>query len=151
MAAHFKLDEEETHFLAAPDGAALLFAGASGTETWIERADDAIVRIGVQSVAVATAEGGSLEVCIELNGAAAKGRDGPAPTDYRLSAGQSVEVMVKGGERLSFKAFPTAEHAMILRTVVWAADIKRPTPLPKLDSAGHPLERAAAEPAQAHS
>jgi len=55
----------------------------------------------------------------------AKGRDGPAPTDYRLSAGQSVEVMAKGGERLLFKAFPNADNAMILRTVVWAADVKR--------------------------
>jgi hypothetical protein len=150
MAAHFKLDEEETRFLAAPDGAAQLFAGASGTETWIERAEDTIVRLSVQAVAVATGEGGSLEVCIELNGAAAKGRDGPAPTDYRLSAGQSVEVMVKGGERLSFKAYPTADHAKILRTVVWAADMKRPA-TPPLDSAGHPIERSAAEPAPAHS
>src|ERR1700733_443071 len=103
MAAHFKLDEEETKFLAAPEGAAQLFAGASG------------VRLSVQAVAVATGEGGSLEVCIELNGAAAKGRDGPAPTDYRLSAGQSVEVMVKGGERLAFNAYPMGEHGKILR------------------------------------
>jgi hypothetical protein len=150
MAAHFKLDEEEAHFLAAPEGAAQLFAGASGTETWIERAEDTVVRLSVQAVAVATGEGGSLEVCIELNGAAAKGRDGPAPTDYRLSAGQSVEVMVKGGERLSFKAYPTAQNAMILRTVVWASDMKRPA-APALDSAGHSVGRAAAEPAQAHS
>jgi hypothetical protein len=101
-------------------------------------------------VAVATGEGGSLEVCIELDGAVAKGRDGPAPTDYRLSAGQSVEVMVKGGERLSFKAFPTADHAMILRTIVWAADIKPPA-VRRMDSAGHDGDGKRAEAAPAHS
>jgi hypothetical protein len=39
---------------------------------------------------------------------------------------------------------------MILRTVVWATDIKRPAQ-PALDSAGHPIESRPAEPAPARS
>jgi hypothetical protein len=136
MAAHFKLTEEDDSFLAAPQGASLLFAGASGTETWIERSQDAVVRIGVQSVAVATAAGGTLGVSIEVDGRAAKGQDGPAPIEYRLSASQSVQVLVKGGERIAFKAYPTADNAQILRTVVWASDLKSDAPA-KVDSAGH--------------
>jgi hypothetical protein len=121
--AHFKLNDDEERFLVAPHGASLLFAGASGTETWIERLEATAVRIGIQAAAVATSDGGSLGVCIEVGGAAAKGEDGPAPVEYRLRATQSVEVLVQGGERLSFKAYPTTEHAQILRAVVWAVDV----------------------------
>jgi hypothetical protein len=132
MTAHFKLNEEQNTFLSAPEGAVLLFAGASGTEAWVERAADAVVRIGIRAVAVATAEGGSLEVCIQVGENAARGRDGPAPIEYRLSASQSVDVLVRGGDRVSFKAFPTVENAQILRTVVWTSDLKQPV-TPKLD------------------
>jgi hypothetical protein len=135
MAAHFKLTDDDDRFLAAPQGASMLFAGASGTETWIERSEDAVVRIGVQSVAVATANEGTLAVCIEVGGQAAKGQDGPAPIEYRLTASQSVQVLVKGGERVAFKAYPTAENAHVLRTVVWASDLK-PGELARADSAG---------------
>jgi hypothetical protein len=128
MAAHFKLTEEDDGFLAAPQGASLLFSGASGTETWIERSEDAVVRIGIQSVAVATGAGGTLGVCIEVGDHAAKGQDGPAPIEYRLSASQSVQVLVKGGERVAFKAYPTADNAQILRTVVWASDLRSDAP-----------------------
>jgi hypothetical protein len=121
--AQFKLNDEEERFLVAPQGASLLFAGASGTETWIERLEPTAVRIGIQAAAVATSDGGSLGVCIEVGGAAAKGEDGPAPVEYRLRATQSVEVLVTPGERLAFKAYPTTEHAQILRAVVWAADL----------------------------
>src|SRR5580658_3153137 len=116
MAAHFKLTEEDDSFLAAPQGASLLFTGASGTETWIERAEDAVVRIGIQSVAIATASGGTLGVCIEVGERAAKGQDGPAPIECRLSASQSVQLLVRSGERIVFKAYPTADNAQILRT-----------------------------------
>src|SRR5580693_2966964 len=118
MAAHFKLTEEDDGFLAAPQGASLLFSGASGTETWIERAADVVVRIGIKSVGVAT----------DVGDHAAKGQDGPAPIEYRLSASQSVQVLVKAGERVAFKAYPTADNAQILRTVVWASDLKSETP-----------------------
>jgi hypothetical protein len=123
MAAHFKLNDEEERFLNAPQGAALLFAGASGTETWIERLEPTAVRIGIQAAAVATGDGGSLGVCIEIGGAIAKGEDGPAPLEYRLRATQAVEVLVSAGERLSFKAYPTTDNAQILRAVVWATDL----------------------------
>jgi hypothetical protein len=132
MAAHYRLNEDDNGFLAAPQGASLLFAGASGTETFIERSQDAVVRIGMQSVAVATSNGASLKVCIEVGDAAAKGQDGPWPIEYQLRASQSVQVLVKAGERVSFKAYPTAENAQILRTVVWAQDLK-----PEVAAAGY--------------
>ena len=37
---------------------------------------------------------------------------------------QSVQVVVKQGERLNFKAYPTATGAKVLRTVVYTADQK---------------------------
>ena len=64
MAARYKVNDDEEQFLAAPAGASLLFAGSSGTESWIERAEDTVVRLGMQAVAVATSEGGVLELAI---------------------------------------------------------------------------------------
>jgi len=126
MAAHFKLSEEDTSFLSTPGDASVLFAGSSGTQTWIERAEDGVVRIGIQSVGVATAEGASLAVSIEVGEEAAKGEDGPAPIEYHLNASQSVQILVKAGQRIAFKAYPSGSNAQILRTVVWAADLARP-------------------------
>ena len=124
MAAHFKLNDEEERFLNAPQGAALLFAGASGTETWIERERDTTVRIIAKGVGIATADGGALEMCIEIKDGCARGQDGPAPADSRLRASQSVQVVIKAGERLAFKAYPKATNAAVLRTVVSAAEGK---------------------------
>lgn len=136
--AQFKLNETDEKFLALPEGAALMFAGTSGTETWIERERDTVVRIAVKSVAVATSGGGTLQASIEMAGAAAKGQDGPAPVESLLRVSQSVQVLVKAGQRLSFKAYPTASDALLLRTVVWAADLEhRPDarPAPNAESA----------------
>ena len=123
MAAHFKLSEEDHSFLGVPNGASILFAGSSGTQTWIERAQEGVVRIGIQAVGVATGEGGSLAVSIEVGDQAAKGEDGPAPIETHLNAGQAVQLLVKPGERVAFKAYPTAQSAQVLRTVVWASDL----------------------------
>jgi hypothetical protein len=120
--ARFKMTDIDDAFLAVPRDASLIFAGAGGTETWIERDHDVVVRIGVKSVAIAVADGGSLEVCIDIDGRSAKGQDGPAPIESQLRTSQSVQVLVKAGERLAFKAYPTAADAQILRTIVWAAD-----------------------------
>jgi len=38
----------------------VIFAGAGGTETWIERDRDSVVRIEVKAIAVATSDGGTL-------------------------------------------------------------------------------------------
>ena len=54
----------------------------------------------------------------------AKGEDGPAAADAHLQTSQSVQVVVKPGERLSFKAYPQAVNARILRTLVYTADLK---------------------------
>ena len=123
MAAHFKVTDEDKGFLATPSGAAVLFAGSSGTQTWIERAEDCVVRIGIQSVGVATAEGGSLAVSIEVGDQTASGEDGPAPIEQHLNAGQSIQLLAKGGERIAFKAYPSGHDAQILRTVVWVSDL----------------------------
>jgi len=121
-----KLNDAEETFLEVPADAMLIFAGASGTETWIERDKEVTVRIVVKSVAVATEDGGTLQVCIEIGDGAAKGEDGPSPAETRLRASQSVQVVVKAGERLAFKAYPTATNAQVLRTVVCAADLRSP-------------------------
>ena len=126
MADHFKLNETDDQFLAIPSGASVLFSGSTGTETWIERAQDGVVRIGIQSVGVATAEGGALAVCIELGGQEAKGSDGPVKIEEHLKSSQAIQLLVKAGERVAFKAHPTADRAQILRTVVWASDLAKP-------------------------
>jgi hypothetical protein len=122
--AQFKLNEADTDFLKPPGEAAVMAAGTSGTETWIERERDCVVRIGVSSAARATEDRGTLEVCIEVGGATAKSQDGPLALEGALHASQSVQVLVKAGERLAFKAFPLATGAQVLRTVVWAVDMK---------------------------
>jgi hypothetical protein len=137
--ARYKLNEVDDSFLRLPEGAALISAGSSGTETWIERDRDMVVHIAVKSVAVATADGGTLEVCIEMGGESAKGQDGPAPLEAQLRASQSVQVLVKAGERLAFKAYPVATNAEVLKTIVWAADFK----------SEHEVEVARASPASA--
>ena len=82
------------------------------------------VRLVMQSVGVALTDGGILEACIEIDGVAAHGEDGPAPADTRLHAAQSVRVVVRPGERLKFRAFPRSAAARVIRTVVWAADLR---------------------------
>jgi uncharacterized protein (TIGR02284 family) len=121
--AHFKLDEATEDFLKPPQEGTILFAGASGTETWVERDRDMVVRLAIKSAAVATADGGALDVCIEIGGDSARGRDGPAAIETQLRASQSVQVLVKAGARLAFKAYPTASDAQVLRTIVWATDL----------------------------
>ncbi len=129
--AHHKLNEDDDHFLQVPQDATLIFAGLSGTETWIERAQDAVVRIGIKSVGVATSGGGSLEVCVEIGGDTAKGQDGPSPIETQLRASQAVQVLVKAGERVAFKAYPKPSDTQVLRTVVWAADMASDHPAPQ--------------------
>jgi hypothetical protein len=89
--AHFKLNEDDDRFLQVPQDATLIFAGLGGTETWIERAEDQVVRIGVKSVGIATASGGALEVCVEIGSDVAKGQDGPAAAETQLRASQAVQ------------------------------------------------------------
>lgn len=122
--AHHKLNDDDDRFIAVPTDAVLMFAGASGTETWIERDRDATVRIIAKSVAIATADGGTLEMCIDVKDGCARGQDGPMPHEGRLRASQSVQVVVKAGEKLAFRAYPKTSHATVLRTVVCAAEIK---------------------------
>jgi hypothetical protein len=122
--AHFKLHDDDTSFLDVPQGAVMVSSGISGTETFIERAQDATVRIVMQTVAIATGDNATLEACLEINGGAAKGEDGPMPNESHLKAMQSVQVVVKQGERLNFKAYPQATNAKVLRTVVYTADQK---------------------------
>ena len=124
--AHFKLNEDDDRFLQVPQDATLIFAGLGGTETWIERAEDQVVRIGVKSVGVATAGGAALEVCVEIGSDVAKGQDGPAAADTQLRASQAVQTLVKAGQRLAFKAYPNPTSTHVLRTVVWAADMPAP-------------------------
>jgi len=122
--AHFKLNEADDHFLEAPQGAVMVSSGVSGTESWIERDKEVTVRIVLQTVAVAMADAASVQACIEIGDSAAKGEDGPAAAEAHLHASQSVQVVVKPGERLNFKAYPTANNAKVLRTVVYTADLK---------------------------
>jgi hypothetical protein len=121
--AHLRLNADDEGFLALPKEAALIFAGASGTETWIERESDRVVRIGIMAVATATEAEATLAVSIEIGGQTATGQDGPAMIETQLRASQAVQVLVKAGERLAFKAYPTANGAQVLLTVVWAGDL----------------------------
>jgi hypothetical protein len=132
--AHLKLNEDDDKFIQAPEGATLVFAGASGTETWIERDRDATVRIIVKTVGLATADGAVLEAVIEVEGGRAHGQDGPSQADTRLRASQSVQVVVKAGQKLNFKAYPVATNAAVLRTVVCTADLVPAAPAPPADA-----------------
>jgi len=122
--AHFKLNETDETFLKIPQDGTVIFSGTTGTDTWIERQNDTVVRISIKAAAIATSDGGILEACIEIGGAAAKGQDGPLPMEAQLRVSQTVQVLVKGGERLIFKAYPTARDAQLLRTVVWTSDLE---------------------------
>ena len=75
----FKLSDEDGAFLAVPPGAVVLSSGSDGAEGRIERSQDTVVRIGLQAVAVATSQGGSLSVAIEAGDGSSNGRDGPGP------------------------------------------------------------------------
>lgn len=121
--AHYKMNAEDDAFLQVPREASLLFAGAAATETWIERSVDTVVRLSVNSVAIATADGGTLEVVIDVDGAQAKGRDGPAAIEGQLRARQGVQVLVRAGEKLAIKAYVQADNAVVMRTIAWAADL----------------------------
>jgi hypothetical protein len=121
---HYKLNEADEGFLDTPQGGVLMASGISGTETFIERDKDATVRIVLQTVGVATVDGGVLEAFIEIGDACARGEDGPAAADTHLQASQSVQVVVKPGERISFKAYPKASGVKVLRTVVYTADLR---------------------------
>jgi hypothetical protein len=124
----FKLSDADETFLQPPRDAVLMFAGTSGAETWIERETDTAVRLVVKSVAAATSVGGNLQVAIEVGEACAKGEDGPSQAEAPLRACVSVQVLVKAGERLNFKAYPTAANAVVLRTVVCASDLRDEPP-----------------------
>jgi hypothetical protein len=122
--AHFKLNELDEQFLELPQGAVLIAAGTSGAESWLERDKDATVRLVIAAVAVATADAAALEAVIEISGVEARGEDGPAPADSHLQALHSVQLVVRPGERISFKAYPSARNARVLRTLVYSADLR---------------------------
>jgi uncharacterized protein (TIGR02284 family) len=123
LSGRLELTEEDNKFLEPPEGSTVLAAGSGGMEGRIERATDTVVRIGVQSVAVATAQGGGLSISIEAGGAKAEGRDGPAPMERRLSASGSLEVLVKSGVAITYRAQATPTDAQLLRTIVWSLDL----------------------------
>jgi hypothetical protein len=105
--------------LEVPQGALLVSSGASGTESWLERDKDVTVRIVVATVAIATSDGATLNAVIDVNGASARAEDGPAAADTHLQAIQSVQVVLKPGERISFKAGPQAAGAKLMKTIVY--------------------------------
>ena len=121
--AHYKLSEEDDGFLNLPQGAVLVASGSDGAQTFLERDRDTTVRIVVASVGVATADGASLEAVIEVDGATASGHAGPAQADTHLQALQSVQVVLKPGARLTFKAYPNASSVRVLKTVVYTSDL----------------------------
>jgi len=122
--AHFKLNELDEQFLELPQGAILIGAGATGAQSWLERDKDTTVRLVVATVAVATADAAGLEAVIDVSGAEARSEDGPAAADTHLQALQSVQLVVRPGERINFKAYPNARNARVLRTLVYSADVR---------------------------
>jgi hypothetical protein len=122
--AHFKLNETDDTFLEVPQGALLVSSGTNGTESWLERDKDVTVRLVISTVAIATSDGAILTAMIDVNGATARAEDGPAAADTHLQAVQSVQVVLKAGERVTFKAGPQSTGAKLMKTVVYAADIK---------------------------
>ena len=124
--AHDKLNESDDGFLDLPQGAVQVSAGVNGTESFLERDKTATVRLVISTVAVANAGGSTLDAVIEVGGEVARAQDGPVSHDHHqhLQAVQSVQVVVKEGERLKFKAYPQAQGARVLRTVVYTADVR---------------------------
>jgi hypothetical protein len=122
--AHFKLNETDDAFLEAPQGALLVSSGTNGTESWIERDKDMTVRVVVATVAIATSDGATLTAVIDVNGALARAEDGPVSADTHLQAVQSVQIVLKPGERVTFKAGPQAAGAKLMKTVVYTTDVK---------------------------
>jgi hypothetical protein len=122
--AHFKLNETDDAFLEAPQGALLVSSGTNGTESWLERDKDMTVRVVVATVAIATSDGATLAAVIDVNGASARAEDGPASADTHLQAVQSVQIVLKPGERVTFKAGPQAAGAKLMKTVVYTTDVK---------------------------
>ena len=127
MAHAEKLNESDDGFLEPPDAALLLGEGVDGAETWIERDRTATVRIVVATVAAVVDGPATLDAVIEMDGATARAQDGPRGSDdhQHLQATVSVQAVVKEGERLSFKAYPQAKGARVLRTVVYTTDVGR--------------------------
>lgn len=124
--AHDKLNESDEGFLDLPSGAVQVSSGVNGTESFLERDKTSTVRLVVSTVAVATSGGSTLDAVIEVDGETARAQDGPINSDHHqhLQAVQSVQVVVKEGERLKFKAYPQAAGARVLRTVVYTAEVK---------------------------
>ena len=124
--AHDKLNESDDGFLDLPSGAVQVSSGVNGTESFLERDKTATVRLVISTVAVASSGGSTLDAVIEVAGETARAQDGPVNSDHHqhLQAVQSVQVVVKEGERLRFKAYPQAAGARVLRTVVYTADVK---------------------------
>ena len=126
--AHDKLNEADDGFLDLPEKAMRLSSGVNGVETWIERDTTTTVRIVISTVAVATHGTATLEAVIETEGGTAKAEDGPLPADNHhdhLQAEVSIQAVVKAGERLKFKAYPNAQGARVLRTQVYATDLRK--------------------------
>ena len=123
MAHHFKLNEEDDGFLALPQGTVLVASGTDGAHTFLERTHDTTVRIVVASVGVATADGAALEAVIEVGDAKASGHAGPVQADTHVQALQSVQVVIKPDQRLSFRAYSNASNVRVLKTVVYTADL----------------------------
>ena len=121
--AHFKMNEEDDGFLNLPQGSMLVASGTDGAHTFLERAKDATVRIVVASVGIATADGASLEAVIDVDGAIASGHVGPVQADTHVHCLQSVQVVLKPDQRLSFKAYPNASNVRVMRTVIYTADL----------------------------
>ncbi len=124
--AHDKLNESDDTFLNLPSGALQVSGGVSGTESFIEREKSTTVRLTIATVGVATSGGATLDAVIEVGGETARAQDGPVNSDHHqhLQAVQSVQVLVKEGERVRFKAYPAAHGARAMRTVVYTADVK---------------------------
>ena len=122
-----KLNESDESFLEPPGGALVLGEGVNGAETFIERDRTSTVRIVVVTVAAVLNGPATLDAVIEMDGATARAQDGPRGSDdhQRLQATVSVQAVVKEGERLSFKAYPQAQGARVLRTVVYTTDVGR--------------------------
>ena len=124
--AQDKLNESDEGFIDLPQGAVQVSAGVNGTESFLERDKTATVRIVISTVAVAAAGGSTLDAVIEVDGEVARAQDGPINTDHHqhLQAVQSVQIVVKEGERVKFKAYPQAQGARVLRTSVYTTEIK---------------------------